>query len=214
MEKVGFDNFFHCFHELLRKSLESKKSKPTFSTTQAVLEAQIVEKIVFEDFFHWFHELLRKSWNHKNGGKSCHKQLFPPFSWEKNFLRNSWKKWKKLSKPTFSMTQAVLEAQIVEKVVFSIIKMVEKVAKNNFFHHFRGKKNFLRNSWKKWKKLSKPTFSTSQAVLEAQIVEKVGFDNFFHHFYDSKDFLRNSWKKWIKLAWPTFSTTISIAFGG
>ena len=73
--------------------------------------------------------------------------------------------------------------------------MVEKVVKNNFFHHFRKKKNFLRNLWKKWKKLSKPTFSTSQAVLEAQIVEKIVFDNFFHHFYDSKDFLRNSWKK-------------------
>ena len=62
---------------------------------------------------------------------------------------------------------------------------MEKVVFDNFFHHFREKKNFLRNSWKKWKTLSKPTFSTTQAVLEAQIVEKVVFDNFFHHFYDS-----------------------------
>ena len=87
--------------------------------------------------------------------------------------------------------------------VFGIIKMVARVVKNNFFHHFR-EKQILRNSWKKWKKLSKPTFSTTQAVLEAQIVKKIGFDNFFHHFYDSKDFLRNSWKKWKKLAWPRF----------
>ena len=67
--------------------------------------------------------------------------------------------------------------------------MVEKVVQANFFHHFREKQNFLRNSWKKWKKLSKPTFSTTQAVLEAQIVEKVGFDNFFHFFHE---FLRKS----------------------
>ena len=137
---------------------------------------------------------------------------------------------------------------------------MEKVVKNNFFHHFRekklpqkfvekvqkgvktnffhdssrfggrnrgkscfqqllppflyGSKDFLNNSWKKWKKMSKTTFSATQAVLEAEIVEKVVFDNFFHHLYDSKDFLNNSWKKWRKLAWPTFSTTISIAFGG
>ena len=80
--------------------------------------------------------------------------------------------------------------------------MVEKVA------HIFVKKNFLRNSWKKWKKLSWPTFSTTQAVLEAQIVEKprlkpfwrpkwwkklivenVGQDNFFHFFHE---FLRKS----------------------
>ena len=84
---------------------------------------------------------------------------------------------------------------------------MEKVGFDNFFHHFYDSKDLLKNSWKKWKKLSKPTFSTTQAVLEAQIVENVGQDNFFHHFYDSKDFLINSWKKWKKLAWPTFSTT-------
>ena len=60
--------------------------------------------------------------------------------------------------------------------------MVEKVVKTNFFHHFREKKIFLRNSWKKWKQLSWPTFSTTQAVLEAQIVEKVGVDNPFPLF--------------------------------
>ena len=59
--------------------------------------------------------------------------------------------------------------------------MVEKVVQANFFHHFREKKTFLRNSWKKWKKLS-PTFSPTQAVLEAQIVEKVGFTNNFQDF--------------------------------
>ena len=63
---------------------------------------------------------------------------------------------------------------------------MEKVVFDNFFHQFYDSKDFLRNSWKKWKKLSKPTFSTTQAGLEAEIVEKVGFDNFFHHFYDSK----------------------------
>ena len=55
---------------------------------------------------------------------------------------------------------------------------MEKVGFDNFFHHFYGSKDFLNNSWKKWKKLSKPTFSTTQAVLEAQIVEKVGQANF------------------------------------
>ena len=56
--------------------------------------------------------------------------------------------------------------------------MVEKVGQDNFFHHFYDSKNFLKNSWKKWKKLAWPTFSTTQAVLEAQIVEKVGQANF------------------------------------
>ena len=73
----------------------------------------------------------------------------------------------KLSKTIFSTTQAVLEAQIVEKVVF-----------DNVFHHFYDSKDFLNNSWKKWKKLAWPLFSTTQAVLEAQIVEKVGRANF------------------------------------
>ena len=64
--------------------------------------------------------------------------------------------------------------------------MVEQVVQANFFHHFRVK-NFLRK--KKWKKLSWPTFSTTQAILEAQIVEKVGQDNFYQFFHE---FLRKS----------------------
>ena len=82
------------------------------------------------------------------------------------------------------------------------------------FHHFRGLKNFLRNSWKKWKKLAWPTFSTTQAVLEAQIVENVGQANFFDHFHGLKNFVRNSWKmstfsrlqSWKMLVMPTFCT--------
>ena len=79
---VVFDNFFHFFHEFLRKSLESYKwwkklSKTTFSTIfvkkktssqirgksgkscqnqffprLTVLEAEIVEKVGFDNFFH------------------------------------------------------------------------------------------------------------------------------------------------------------------
>ena len=49
---------------------------------------------------------------------------------------------------------------------------------DKFFHHFYDSKDFLDNSWKKWKKLAWPTFSTTQAVLEAQIEEKVGQANF------------------------------------
>ena len=87
-------------------------------------------------------------------GKSCQNQLFPrlkpfwrPKSWKKlvlttfstismipkDFLNNSCKKWKKLAWPTFSATQAVLEAQIVEKVgqanflrVLPILSMLEE----------------------------------------------------------------------------------------
>ena len=103
--------------------------------------------------------------------------------------------------------------RISEEVLF-FTKMVEKIGLDNFFHHVYDSKDFLRNSWKKWKKLAWPIFSTTQAVLEVQIVEKLGQDNFLHHFYDSKDFLRNSWKKWKKLAWPTFSTTQAILEAG
>ena len=71
---------------------------------------------------------------------------------------------------------------------------MENVGFDNFFHHFYDSKDFLRYSSKKWKKLAWPTFSTTQAVLEAQIVENVGRANFFHHFRDLQDFLRNGWK--------------------
>ena len=52
---------------------------------------------------------------------------------------------------------------------------MEKVVFDNFFHHFYDSKDFLKNSWKKF---AWPTFSTTQAVLDAQIVEKVGQANF------------------------------------
>ena len=55
---------------------------------------------------------------------------------------------------------------------------MEKVVFDNFFYHFYDSRDFLKNSWKKWKKLAWPIFSTPQAVLEAQIVEKVGQANF------------------------------------
>ena len=119
-----------------------------------------MEKVVFDNFFHFFHELLRKSLESYKWWKKLSKTTFSTIFVKKNFLRNSWKKSKKLSKTTYSTTQAVLEAQIVEKVVF-----------DNFFHHFYGSKDFLNNSWNKCKKLSKPIFSTTQAVLGAEIVE-------------------------------------------
>ena len=56
--------------------------------------------------------------------------------------------------------------------------MVEKVVKNNFFHHFREKNLPQKFVEKVEKKVSNTTFSLTQAVLEAQIVEKVVFDNF------------------------------------
>ena len=59
--------------------------------------------------------------------------------------------------------------------------MVEKVVQANFFHHFREKK-LSQKFVEKVEKVVKTNFSTTQAVLEAQIVEKVSFDNFFHHF--------------------------------
>ena len=66
-----------------------------------------------------------------------------------HFREKKWKKWKKLSWPTFSTTQAVLDAQIVEKVGF-----------DNFFHFlYEFLLKFL-ESKKWWKKLSRPTFST------------------------------------------------------
>ena len=66
--------------------------------------------------------------------------------------------------------------------------MVEKVGMANFFHHF-GEKTSSEIRGKSGEKLSWPIFSTTQAVLEAQIVENVGQDNFFHFF---QEFLRKS----------------------
>ena len=91
---------------------------------------------------------------------------------------------------------------------------MEKIVFDNFFHHFYDSKDFLNNSWKEWKKLSKPTFSTTQAVLEAQIVEKFGFDNFSTIFMIPKTSSEIRGKSGKSCQKPTFSTTISIAFGG
>ena len=117
---------------------------------------------------------------------------------EKNFLRNSWKKWKKLSWPTFFHVSSRLEAQIVEKVgfdifplfpriseeVFGIIITVEKVVQANLFHHFREKK-------------------LPQKFVEK--VEKVVKTNFFPRL---KPFWRP--KSWKKLVLTTFSTIFMI----
>ena len=92
-----------------------------------------MEKVVFDNFFHFFHEFLRKSLESKKWWKKLSKTTFSTIFVKKNFLTNSWKKWKKLSKPKFPTTQAVLEAQIVEKVgqanflrVLPILSMLEE----------------------------------------------------------------------------------------
>ena len=42
---------------------------------------------------------------------------------------------------------------------------MEKVGFDNFFHHFYDSKDFLKkNSWKKWRKLAWPTFSTTFSI--------------------------------------------------
>ena len=87
-----------------------------------------------------------------------------------------------------------LEAPRIFEEALYITKTVEKVGLANFFYHFYDSKDFLKNSWKWWKNLAWPTFSTTQAVLEAQIVENVGQANFFCHFRDLQNFLRNCWK--------------------
>ena len=60
VEKVVQANFFHhfCEKKLPQKFVE-KVGLANISTTQAVLEAQIVEKVGFDNFFHFFHEFLR-----------------------------------------------------------------------------------------------------------------------------------------------------------
>ena len=63
VEKVVQANFFHhfCEKKLPQKFVEKveKVGLANISTTQAVLEAQIVEKVGFDNFFHFFHEFLR-----------------------------------------------------------------------------------------------------------------------------------------------------------
>ena len=77
MERVGQDNFFQHLYDsryFLRNSWKKWKNcqNPTFPTTQAVLEAQIVERVGQDNFFHHFLD-------------------------SNDFLKNSWKKWKKLA---------------------------------------------------------------------------------------------------------------------
>ena len=91
-----------------------------------------------------------------------------------------------LARPTFFP----LFPRISEEV-FEIVKMVENVSQANFFHHFREKTKLPQKFVGKVEKVGLATFSTTHAVLEAQIVENVGQANFFHHFRDSKDFLKN-----------------------
>ena len=71
------------------------------------------------------------------------------------------KSWKKLFLTTFSTFPRISEE------VFGIVKKVETVVFDNSFHHFYDSKDFLRNSWKKWKKLSQTTCSTIWASKTA-----------------------------------------------
>ena len=63
--RVGFDNFFPLFPRIVEEVFGIikmvEKVVKNNSTTQAVLEAQIVEKVVFDNIFSLFHEFLRKS---------------------------------------------------------------------------------------------------------------------------------------------------------
>ena len=149
----------------------------------------MVEKAVKNNFFHHFREKETSSEICGKSGKSCQNQFFPRL---KPFWRP--KSWKKLVLTTFSTIS------VKRKLPHKSVEKVEK--------------------------LSKPTFSTTQAVLEAQIVEKVGFDNFFHHFRGKKTSseicgksgkscqnqffprLKPFWrpKSWKKLVLTTFST--------
>ena len=67
--------------------------------------------------------------------------------------------------------------------------MVEKVVQAIFSHHFREQKAPSEIRGESGKNCQNQIFSTTQAVLEAQIVEKIGFDIFFHFFHE---FLRKS----------------------
>ena len=174
MEKVVFDNFFHFFHEFLRKSFFFLRKwwKKLFLTT-------------FSTVF-----MIPKTSSEIRGqsGKSCQKQLFPRFGPPKRL-----ESCKKLFLTTFSTIF------MIPKTSSEIRGKSGKSCQNQLFPRLKlfwrpksWKKlvlttsstismiptDFLNNSWKKWKKLAWPTFSASQAVLEAQIVEKVGQANF------------------------------------
>ena len=84
-----------------------------------------MEKVVFDNFFRHFYgskDFLNQFV--ENGGKSCQKQLFPPFGPPKRL-----ESWKKLVLTTFS----TFSTKFVEEV-FGTIKVAEKVGKTNFFH--------------------------------------------------------------------------------
>ena len=76
-------------------------------------------------------------------------------------LQNGWSRGKCWPGQLFPLFPRIVEE------VFGIIKMVENVGLAYIFHHFRDLQNFPRNSWKKWKKLAWPTFSTIWASKTA-----------------------------------------------
>ena len=82
-------------------------------------------------------------------------------------------------------------------VSMNLVEKIETIGNTNSFHNFHGSGTVASEGLEAEevfgiiKKLSWPTFSTTQAISEAQIVEKVGFDNFFHFFHE---FLRKSLK--------------------
>ena len=133
------NNFFHHFREQktaseIRISGKSCQNQ-YFCTTQAVLEAQIVEKVVFDNFhnfFHFFHEFLRKSLESSKWWKKWSKTTFSTIFVNKKTASEIRISGKSCQNQYFCTTQAVLEAQNVEKVVF-----------DNFFHFFH---EFLRKS--------------------------------------------------------------------
>ena len=127
-----------------------------------------MEQVGLDNFFHHFYDskdFLRNSWKK---WKSCQNQFFPRFGPPKRL-----ESWKKLARTTFSTN--------FWGSFFFFTKMVEKVSLDNFFHHFYDSKDFLRNSWKKWK---------SGKSCQDQLFPRL------------KPFWRP--KSWKKLARPTF----------
>ena len=157
VEKVVKNNFFHDLG--LQNGLRSWKKLvlTTFSTIFMIPKTSS--------------EIRGKS------GKSCQKQLFPRFGPPKRL-----ESWKKLVLTTFSTISMIPKTSSTirgksgkscQKQLFprfgppKRLEVVEKVGFDNFFHHFYDSKDVLRNSWKKWKKLSKTTFSTIWASKTA-----------------------------------------------
>ena len=84
--------------------------------------------------------------------------------------------------------------------------MVEKVGLDNFFHHFYDSKDFLRNSWKKWKKLSWPTFFHDLGLKHGLSRGKSWPGQLFPLFPRISEEILFFTKMVEKLAWTTFST--------